>query len=1137
VKIQSFLPMMRRLLRTRETLFLFVVFFSINCFSQKKNLLFTLQKPDETRVKFNNRVREDDSLHVLSYEYLYNGHGIGIADFNNDGFEDIFISGNKTSHKLFLNRGNLTFEDITRDSGTQGNGTWGTGVSVADVNGDGLYDIYVSHSGKFPAEKLTNELFINTGVENGKPKFKEQAEAYGLHCPGTQSTQSAFFDFDRDGDLDMFLLNHSIHSVSPFLNTRRQRATPDLRYGNRLFRNDLKPDGTMSFTDITPQSGIINNALNYGLSVNISDINHDGWPDIYTTSDYSEHDCLYINNHNGTFTQSLQRSFHHISKFSMGADIADFNNDGLADVFTLDMLPADNHRQKLLKGPDEYDQYHLLTDSGYYRQHMRNMLQLNRGKDASGNIRFSEIGQLAGVSNTDWSWAGLFADFDLDGWKDLVVTNGYLRDFTDLDFLKYTMPDAQLAEAAKGNINFRNYQLVQKMPSNKLNNYLFKNNGDLTFRDVSKEWGFNTPSVSNAAAYADFDNDGDLDLIIGNNNEPVMFWKNNFDSKDRHWLKVNLHSTSGNRFAYGSKVWVYEKDRTQYQELYPVRGYQSTVSPILHFGIPSGKIDSLVIEWPSGKISRLHPAPDQMLTLNEEDAREGNVFPKKIISAAFFKEVSGQERINFTHKENDFIDFKGEVLLPYQLSKMGPALAKGDVNNDGNEDVYIGGAIGQAGELYLQGNEGTFVASPYKPWKPDSESEDVNGLFFDADSDRDLDLYVVSGGNEYEDGSPEFQDRLYLNDGTGVFTKSPNALPLMRSNKQAVASADFDNDGDLDLFVGGRGKPGYFPMSSRSYLLRNDSQSGQIIFTDVTQNVCPDLQEPGMVTVAEWVDLDQDHFPELFVAGDWMPILLFKNEKGTLNNISDTALPRQTNGMWSAIHIADLDNDGDKDVVMGNCGLNNQFKPSVKEPMTMVVNDFDGNGNSEPLISYFIQGKSYPMASRDELLDQVPSLRKKYVKYIQYADATTESIFNKQQITNAKVFTCTLPESILLINNGSLSFTQRNIPPEAQFSKTHAILSDDYNHDGHTDLVMLGNFFPYRTQTGESDASFGSLLLGDGKGNFSSVPPSSSGLFADGDVRSGVVLKNISGKERLLIGRNNSPVLIFSILPSPKPKP
>jgi hypothetical protein len=1112
-------------------LFIAILIF-VSAYPQQKikGPLFTLLEPKKTGVKFTNTVRENDSLNVFNYEYLYNGHGIGVADFNNDGLQDIFISGNAVPNKLFLNKGDLVFEDITKQAGVAGNGTWATGVSIADVNGDHLPDIYVCHSGKHSEAELANELFINSGNVNGIPHFVEQAKKFSIDAPGTQSTQAAFFDYDLDGDLDMFLLNHSNHSYNPFLNTRKQRATPDFHFGNRLFRNDKKADNSVTFTDVTLQSGIINNALNFGLGIAISDINQDGWPDIYTTSDYTEQDCYYVNNHDGTFTQSLQKSFTHVSKYSMGVDIADYNNDGRPDVFTLDMLPEDNHRQKLLKGPDEYDQYHLLLDSGYYHQQMRNMLHLNRGKDEEGNIRFSEIGQLAGVSNTDWSWAGLFADLDNDGWKDLVITNGYLRDYTDMDFLKYTVSEAQLNEAAKGNLNFKTYDLVKKMPSNKLNNYLFRNNGDLSFSNVSADWAFNTPSVSNAAVYADLDNDGDVDLIVGNNNEPVMIYRNNAEKSfsPAHYLQIKLVGENQNTFAFGANVTIFYKGRMQYQEQYPVRGFQSSVSPILNFGLGNmSRIDSLIVNWPKGKRSVLTSVKvDQLLTINQKDA--ASIALQNIAQTKPFELLKDKAGINFIHQENDFIDFKNEVLIPYQYSKNGPALAKADVNGDGLEDIFLGGAIGQSGVLYLQTKEGKFAESSSQPWKADAESEDVNALFFDADNDGDQDLYVVSGGNEYEAGSPEYADRFYINEGAGNFASVKTALPQMLNSKQAVAAGDFDNDGDMDLFVGGSCVPGSFPLAGRSYLLRNDSKGQQILFTDITETNSKELLNPGMVMVATWTDLNKDGYPELVIAGDWMPVEIYNNAEGKLSKYIAKGIAN-SNGMWASITADDIDNDGDIDFILGNCGLNNQFKPSVQEPMTTYVSDFDDNGLVDPIVCYYVKGKSYPMASRDELLDQITPLRKKFIKYKDYADASIEDIFSKQKLQAATTYNCYQSASSILLNDGKNNFTIKALPVEAQFSKIYSIAILDFDKDGKKDLLLTGNFFPYRTQLGRSDASLGLLLKGKGDGSFEAFSNDKLGLYIDGDIRNMVMLQNGSKEKLFIIARNNDAVQVVKL--------
>ncbi|HVU97957.1 MAG TPA: FG-GAP-like repeat-containing protein [Puia sp.] len=1093
--------------------------------------LFTRMSEKQTGISFLNKIEEDDSLNVMRYEYLYNGAGVGIADLNNDGLDDIFFSSNTGPCKLYLNKGNLKFEDVTRQAHVSGNGAWCTGVSMADVNGDGWMDIYVCHSGKYDdSTKLCNELYICQGIKDGIPVYKEMAKEYGLDAPGTQSTQAVFFDYDKDGDLDMFLLNHSNHTYNPYLNTRKTRATPDMHFGNRLFRQDRDAAGQIHFTDVTFKAGIINNPLNFGLSVTVSDVNGDGWPDIYTTSDYTERDCFYLNNHDGTFTESLERSFTHISKYSMGSDIADYNNDGRPDVLTLDMLPEDNHRQKLLKGPDEYDTYHLLLDSGYYHQQMRNMLHLNEGLDDEGHLRFSEIGQLAGVSNTDWSWSPLLADFDNDGWKDLFVSNGYLRDFTDLDFLKYAVPDAKIAAARRGDQNFRTIDLVRKMPANKLSNYLFRNNGDLSFTNVSRDWGLSTPAVSNAAAYADLDNDGDLDLVVCNNNEPVMVYRNNESQlAGNHYLRLRLTGKGGNTKAYGAKATLTTANgATQFAELYPIRGYQSSQPPELFFGFPKTQsILQLIITWPDDSVSVINnPTPDQTLNLHEENT---TAKPTPSAPAKLFTDITTAAGITFHHKENEFIDFKDEPLLPYQLSKEGPALAKADVNGDGLDDVFFGGAIGQGGQLFLRAKDGHFQRAPSQPWATDTVDEQVNALFFDANGDGVPDLYIVSGGNEYADSSEGYQDNLYLNDGKGHFTKAPvGALPVMNSSKFAIAAGDFNHDGRTDLFIGGRGAPGSFPLPSKSYLLRNDSHDGIVKFTDVTDAVCPGLRLPGMVTAAAWSALDDAQYPSLLVAGDWMAPKLFHNDKGKLTDASAAAGLIGLDGMWSSITAADVDGDGRTDFILGNCGLNNQFRASAKQPLSLYVADFDDNGSLDPILCYYIQGKSYPMASRDELLDQIVSLRKKFNSYKAYADATMEDIFPKERLAAAKILHCNQLASGILYNKGDGHFTFSPLPPAAQFSRVSGAINDDLDGDGKKDLLVAGNFFPWRTQLGRGDASLGMFLKGPGP-SFQPIDPAVSGCYIGGDVRSMVEVKGPNGEKWIIIAKNNDAAQVIKV--------
>lgn len=1090
--------------------------------------LFTLMNPQETGAFFENNIKEDDSLNVLRYEYLYNGAGIGIGDFNSDGLPDIFFSSNTSTSKLFLNKGGFKFEDVTKQANVAGNGTWGTGVSIADVNGDGLLDIYVCHSGKFTdPQKLCNELFINQGLINGIPVFKEMAKAYGLDVPGTLSTQAAFFDYDNDGDLDMFLLNHSNHGFDPFIQTHRQRSTPNFNYGNRLFRNDRDAAGNMLFTDVTLKAGIINNPLNFGLSVIISDINKDGWPDIYTTCDYTERDHFYLNNRDGSFTESLEKSFAHISKNSMGADIADYNNDTRPDVLTLDMLPEDNHRRKLLRGPDDYDRYHLMIDSGFYYQEMRNMLHLNQGIDEKGNLRFSEIGQLAGISNTDWSWSGLLADFDNDGWKDLFVSNGYLRDFTNMDFLKFDVAAAKIEAAKKGNQNFQTYNLVQRMPVTKLSNYIFQNNRDLTFSNRTKDWGLYAQTISGAAAYADLDNNGTLDLIVCNNNEPAMIYRNNGSNVlKHHYLQLQLTGEGLNTQALGAKITVTTPDgNEQYQELYPVRGYQSTVMHDIIFGIAQNTtVASLKIIWPGGKQTVLHNInADQTLYLKQSEARAAE--NEATVSKKIFTDITASSGLNFIHRPNDFIDFKSEPLIPYQLSKQGPALAKADVNGDGLEDVFLGGDINQPSVLYLQTSEGRFQPSPSQPWNADAASEDVNAVFFDANNDGFADLYVVSGGNVYEDGSPEYQDRLYVNDGKGNFTKAADALPQMTSSKYAVAIGDFDKDGYIDVFVGGRGVPGSFPLASKSYLLHNDAKNGKIAFTDVTDEIAKNLRLPGMVTAACFADVNNDTYPDLLIAGDWMPVMLFINNDGKFNEVSDK-LPKLS-GMWASITAADMDNDGKTDFILGNSGYNSQLTASDKEPLTMYASDFDNDGIIDAVICNYVQGINYPISSRDELLNATASLKKKFVKYADYADARIDDIFSKDRVKHALVYTCNNLASGILYNNGNKGFEFKPFPPEAQFSKIFGSIVDDFDKDGIKDMLIAGNYYVYKTELGQSDASLGLLLKGSSNRELKPISPAESNCYIDGDVRALTELKTKSSS-LIIIVKNGGIVQVLS---------
>jgi len=1096
--------------------------------------LFTKLPTDHSGITFENSIEESPEVNILNYEYTYNGGGVAAGDFNNDGFCDLYFTGNTVKNKLYLNKGDLQFKDITDHAGVAGRSLWKTGVTVADVNSDGWLDIYVCYSGPDLRQSLSNELYINNGGKSGdEPTFTEQAKLYGLDAPGTYSTQAAFFDYDRDGDLDMFLINHGNHFYSPFINTNKLRNTRHPNFGNRLYRNDMvsgdekKPQSF--FTEVSQEAGIHGGGINFSLGLSISDVNNDGWPDIYVTNDYEEQDFFYLNNKNGTFKECTKSSFGHLSRNGMGTDFADYNNDGKTDLIEVDMWPEDNYRQKLLKGPDDYNRYQLMVDSGFHFQQMRNTLQLNTGNDAAGVPRFSEIGQLANVSSTDWSWAPLLVDVDNDGLKDLFVTNGYLRDFTSMDFLKYTVEEAKGEAQAKGE-PLQVYQLISKMSSTKTSDYLLKNNGDLTFLDYSKGWGIFEPNLSFGATYADLDNDGDIELITNNTNEPATVWKNNSNEKNKNsYLRIKLNGPPGNDLAIGAKIFVESDGVMQVQELFPTRGFQSSVEPIVHFGLGNSKVISRIrIIWPDGKQTELGDQKiNSIIQVSYSSATAHQVVPE-VKPSPLFKNISATSNINFIHDENNFVDFDSEVLIPYQLSRSGPALAKGDVNNDGSEDFYIGGAAGQKSALFISNGNGQFTPALQQPWEVDVAREDTGATFFDADGDKDLDLFVVSGGNEFKDGSVELDDRLYINDGAGVFAKAKaGSTPADHVSGSCVTAGDFDKDGDMDLFVGGRARPGNFPSMSPSAMLRNESNSTtkEIRFVLATKEVNPDLRELGMVTDALWNDFNNDGWLDLIVVGEWMRIRLFENKNGKLIEVKNKDL-EESSGLWERIAAADLDHDGDLDFVVGNAGTNLPWHATVNEPITLYLGDFNKDGKNDPIICNYLQGKNYPVASRDELLLQMNHLRKKYITYSSYANASLEDILSAEEIAASTKLKINTLRSSVLENLGNGSFKLKPLPLLAQVSSVRGILVSDFNGDNATDILLSGNFYPFRTQYGPCDAGKGLLLQGN-KDGFMPMNWEGTGFYADGDIRNMVLLKSKSDKQFIIAARNNESLLVF----------
>lgn len=1085
--------MMRRLANIAS------VFFLLTGCSPGNETLFSKLPTSRTGIDFVNDNHETERSNILTYEYFYNGGGVALGDINNDGLTDIYFSSNLFSNRLYLNQGDFKFKDITESSGTACEIGWKTGVSMVDVNADGFLDIYVCRSASPDPERRRNILLIN----NGDNTFTDKAKDYNLDDP-SYSTQAAFFDFDRDNDLDVVLLNHSILEVSnSFLINLRNSTIRYPHVGNRFLRND---DG--NFVDISDSVGVFGPASNYGLGVSLADVNNDGWIDIYMGCDYTGRDKLLLNNRGLHFIDTTN-SLSHISKFTMGTDIADINGDGWMDIFTADMLPEDNKRQKQLFGADRYDVFLNMVKNGLHKQYMRNMLHLNNG-DGS----FSEIGQLSRVANTDWSWGTLIADFNNDGIQDLFVSNGFKRDLTDNDFSKFEAQKElmRIRVENKGSV----FDVVDKMSENKIPNYIFQGNGDLTFTNRNVAWGFDQPSLTNGVAYGDLDNDGDLDIVTNNINDPAGIYRNNTTSSSKNsYLKVQLTGEGQNKFALGAKVTLRFDGKVLSKEMLPVRGFQSSVDPILHFGLGAySTIDSVEVRWPDGSFSRLRNiTANQTLEVKASQARNSDSdLPD---DAPFFRRLRAA---SFKHVENDFIDFRVQPLLPRMYSTMGPALADGDINGDGLIDLYAGGAKGQLGKLFIQSDKGGYVAVNTPAFESLRKSEEVDATFFDMDNDGDLDLLVVTGGYEFPAGDPSLIDRLFENNGRGVF--SERTFPGILSSGSCVRPADFDDDGDLDLFIGSRITPGRYPETPRSDLLVNDGKGN----FSVDKGQSSELTEAGMISDALWVDLNEDSLPDLIAVGEWMPAKIFLNENGKLVDHSGRYITEPSEGWWNCILAHDFDKDGDPDFVIGNHGLNHQMHVDRDQPVSLTYSDFDNNNSVDPLLTYFIQGVSYPYATRDELTEQLPSFKKRFTDYKSYSTATLDGgVLTSEEARVAKKLSAYRMETSYLRNDGGkLTFVK--MPIEIQFAPVFAMTFMDVNRDGYDDLVTGGNLTATRARTGSLTGNNGFVFLGDGKSNFRFLPAAKSGLRLSGDVRKMTVRES-----DLIVGCNDDSLRMFRL--------